>query len=401
MPPPHRGCVALRDVVCSSRPALRGREAGADSGERGCRTRADRDSVRIINPAQHWDGDRCVFSPASGRSVPAQEKLHGKFEAGGRRTASPLRPPLPASTRPGSSGSATGAGSGEGRASAAVGRRHRAPRERRAGVPGGAGIAAAGCGRGGGGAPPRLSSPRLAWPLAAAEGRRCLPALPRPAPLLRLREGRGEPLVAPRRGGGVGAGGGSSVRCRVSPRGSAGEKGREWPRLRLAPWAPGSGARRTGTLRSPSEPGDVPAPGGNILEIARSGPRRTSGGTPFHQLRGGRPAVVYRQVSAPSLSLMFFNYYLFIYFPPGFYLRLEWLLLAAVGCLRRSSVSRRVGVGWAGLQGSAVPHPSGTRCAAVLGEHCVRGARVQLQQMVTYRNWCEIPFPLCWAVNPL
>lgn len=67
--------------------------------------------------------------------------------------------------------------------------------------------------------------------------------------------------------------------------------------LWLAPWAPGFGAQRPGSLRAPAEPGDVPAPCGNILEIARSGPRRT-GGTAFHQLRGGRPAVLCRQVSA-------------------------------------------------------------------------------------------------------
>lgn len=137
---------------------------------------------------------------------------------------------------------------------------------------------------------------------------------------------------------------------------------------------------------------------GNSTERSEEDERRHPVSPAERRSPGGR-------VQASKRSFSFF-YVLFIiiiiyFFSPGFYLHLEWLLLAAVGCLRRSSVSRRVGVGWAGLQGSAVPHPSGTRCAAVLGEHCVRGARVQLQQMVTYRNWCEMPFPLCWAVNHL
>lgn len=63
--------------------------------------------------------------------------------------------------------------------------------------------------------------------------------------------------------------------------------------------APGRGGRAPCALRLSRE-GDASAPGGNILETARSGARRTSG-TAFHRLRGGGlPAVASRQVSAAS-----------------------------------------------------------------------------------------------------
>lgn len=84
----------------------------------------------------------------------------------------------------------------------AAGRRYGAARERRGGGRGSrAGPASPRLAAAAVAAARRLASLRLAWPLAAAEGRRCLLALPLPALPLHLREGRGEPHAPPRRGG--------------------------------------------------------------------------------------------------------------------------------------------------------------------------------------------------------
>lgn len=139
--------------------------------------------------------------------------------------------------------SGTGAGPGEGCASPdlvapAAGRRYGAPRERRGGGRGSrAGPASPRLAAAAVAAPRRLASPRspplsspplarrtsprLASPRLAARcrgGAALLPARPRPAPPLRLREGRGEPHAPPQRGGGVRAGAAAGVRCRVSRR---------------------------------------------------------------------------------------------------------------------------------------------------------------------------------------
>lgn len=117
--------------------------------------------------------------------------------------------------------SGTGAGPGEGCASPdlvapAAGRRYGAPRERRRGGRGSrAGPASPRLATAAVAAPRRLASPRLAAPRLAARrrgGAALLPARPRPAPPLRLREGRGEPHAPPQRGGGVRAGCGGGGR---------------------------------------------------------------------------------------------------------------------------------------------------------------------------------------------
>lgn len=146
-------------------------------------------------------GLRCPCAP--GVALPRRSRLTLPPPVGsGSRLA--VRSPL----------SATGAGPGEGCASPdlvapAAGRRYGAPRERRGGGRGSrAGPASPRLAAAAVAAPRRLASPRLAAPRLAARrrgGAALLPARPRPAPPLRLREGRGEPHAPPQRGGGRGA----------------------------------------------------------------------------------------------------------------------------------------------------------------------------------------------------
>lgn len=163
-----------------------------------------------------------------------------------------------------------------------------------------------------------------------------------------------------------------AVLARGPPRGSAGGKQRGVPGLWRTPWAPGGGAGRPGSLRSAAEPGDVPAPGGIILELARSGGRRTSG-TALSRLRGGRPAVLYRQVSAcfllaafPSSPVTFFIIYLFI-----------WRLLVACPRLGPSCDGRRRQQQFPG----------------VLGCGDCRGAQIQLRESARASPSCRAPRP--------
>lgn len=137
-------------------------------------------------------------------------------------------------------------------------------------------------------ASPRLASHGLACPLFAAKGRRCLPARPR----FVSGKGAGSPCRPPA--------GRDAVLAEPPPLPEeaagavAGHHGHR---------APGRGGRAPCALRLSRE-GDAPAPGGNILETARSGARRASG-TAFHRLRGGgRPAVASRQVSVCFLTAL-------------------------------------------------------------------------------------------------
>lgn len=144
--------------------------------------------------------------------------------------------------------------------------------------------------------------------------------------------------------------------------------------LWLAPWAPGWEAQRPGSLRSPAEPGDVPAPCGNILEIARSGPRRT-GGTAFHQLRGGHPAVLCRQVSA--LFLLPFRCVTFV--SSDFFLQLlvarSWFAGKKVRGVSGSFQALRCGRFVAGIAREPHSNSAGVRRGHPAGADLRRGSR--------------------------
>lgn len=194
-----------------------------------------------------------LLSPARGpaRGRAARHRIWWRRQRGG------------VTERPGSGG---GAGGGPGR-----GRHRRAwlrPRWRRRA------------------ASPPLASPRLASPgrspprRGGAAPRTPPPGAPAPSPG-RARGAPRSPSARRRSSGRRRRPGCDAVLAGGPPRGSAGGKERELPGLWLTPWAPGGGARRPGSLRSSAEPGDVPAPGGIILELARRGGRRTSG-TAFH-----------------------------------------------------------------------------------------------------------------------